>query len=402
MLRHIFARKFSTHYVPGKSLPQHYYTTNKIYQKEMISFWNRMWLCAGYDFQIPKVGDYFKYDIGSDSLIILRDKEMKLKAFHNVCRHRGSRLIKSCSGNMKSIVCPYHQWNYGLDGKLKSCSYMNDLPNEQLVPASVESISGLIFVSPTINTLFNIEPARKFISPQLSLHGLDSAKIAYSKNYIVKSNWKIVYENNRECYHCNRNHPEYIQSNYDTKFIYSNGERILDPSIPSRNAISEVIAQYQRESGLDCTPSNTFHDWFRCSRQPLRKGYETESLDGKQVSRVLMSNKLNMGSLRIHTLPNFWIHCSGDHAVSAFLRPINRTTTEVKVDWLVHEDAVEGEDYELETLLPYWQKTSEQDWELCENHQRGVESSAYQPGELSIKKETGLVKYLNWYIKHLN
>jgi Rieske 2Fe-2S family protein len=106
----------------------------------------------------------------------------------------------------------------------------------------------------------------------------------------------------------------------------------------------------------------------------------------------------DMGSMRLHTLPNFWLHASGDHAVSTRLTPSTTTTTLARVDWLVHKDAVEGVDYKLEKLLPFWQCTSEQDWELCTANQLGVESSAYRPGPLSKSKEKGLEKFIQWYL----
>jgi len=95
----------------------------------------------------------------------------------------------------------------------------------------------------------------------------------------------------------------------------------------------------------------------------------------------------------------FWIHLSGDHGVSARLTPTGPLTTAVRVDWLVHADAVEGVDYSLSSLLPLWSRTSEQDWHLCEINMQGVRSSAYTPGVLSERKEAGLDRFCSWYVR---
>ncbi len=126
----------------------------------------------------------------------------------------------------------------------------------------------------------------------------------------------------------------------------------------------------------------------------------TESIDGRSVSTLMGSlPQVDMGSFRIHTLPNYWIHLSGDHGVSSRLTPIDPFTTQARVDWLVHADAVEGRDYSLEQLLPFWSKTSDQDWHLCEINMQGIRSSSYKPGVLSERKEMGLDRFLQWYIR---
>jgi Rieske 2Fe-2S family protein len=100
-------------------------------------------------------------------------------------------------------------------------------------------------------------------------------------------------------------------------------------------------------------------------------------------------------------LPNFWTHASCDHAVTTRLVPTDLQSTNVRITWLVSETAQEGIDYELSDLLPFWQLTSEQDWELCERVQRGVGSSAYQPGPLSRDREYNLEAFLCWYLRQL-
>jgi phenylpropionate dioxygenase-like ring-hydroxylating dioxygenase large terminal subunit len=108
-----------------------------------------------------------------------------------------------------------------------------------------------------------------------------------------------------------------------------------------------------------------------------------------------------MGSLRMHTFPNFWIHILSDHAVSARLLPLSVNKTLVTVSWLVHKNAEEGKDYDLDRMKLYWQRTAEQDWDLCCWTQKGVELSKFQPGPYSKEKESGVNYFVDWYIKQM-
>jgi Rieske 2Fe-2S family protein len=103
----------------------------------------------------------------------------------------------------------------------------------------------------------------------------------------------------------------------------------------------------------------------------------------------------------MRTMPNFWNHSSSDHSVSTRLAPAGPQKTRIQVSWLVDADAVEGKDYELATLLPFWELTSEQDWDLCENNQAGVNSSAFTPGPYSTKREYNVIRYTDWYLHQI-
>jgi Rieske 2Fe-2S family protein len=103
----------------------------------------------------------------------------------------------------------------------------------------------------------------------------------------------------------------------------------------------------------------------------------------------------------MRTMPNFWNHSSSDHAVSTRLAPAGPQKTLVQVQWLVHEDATEGKDYTLDALLPFWDLTSEQDWDLCEKNQAGVSSSAFTPGPYSTKREYNVIRYTDWYLHQI-
>jgi glycine betaine catabolism A len=133
-------------------------------------------------------------------------------------------------------------------------------------------------------------------------------------------------------------------------------------------------------------------------RTPLVEGFATESLDGGPVAPLMGGYKsYDVGVLRLRALPNFWCHASADHAVTTRLAPAGVETTEVVVTWLVDQKAAEGHDYSLDRLLPVWERTSAQDWQLCQQNQRGIRSRGYRPGPLSDRHEANVAAFHDWY-----
>ncbi len=110
----------------------------------------------------------------------------------------------------------------------------------------------------------------------------------------------------------------------------------------------------------------------------------------------------NVGSLRLITVPNFWGHANCDYAMTTRLLPIGPEFTRVEVSFLVREDAVEGVDYDPDTVAAVWRATSEQDWELCENNHAGIRSVAYEPGPFSNITESSVETFVRWYLSQLD
>jgi Rieske 2Fe-2S family protein len=217
-----------------------------------------------------------------------------------------------------------------------------------------------------------------------------------------------VWENNRECYHCNVNHPQYIKANFDHYNADDTNERIKarisSAVVRSEEKWASVgLAVSHRRSGMTEFPHTGPNGWFAANRTPLVEGYVSETMNGSQVA-PLMGDYIDadVGTLRVRTLPNMWHHASCDHAVTTRLLPAGLQRTAVRVTWLVHQDAVEGRDYRLEDIMPFWQLTSEQDWQLCEQAQKGVNSSRYVPGPLSTYKEYNVDAFLRWCLHQLS
>ena len=132
---------------------------------------------------------------------------------------------------------------------------------------------------------------------------------------------------------------------------------------------------------------------------PLLKGTVAMTMDGKQACKKLMGRIQNpdLGSMRILHLPHSWNHCMGDHMIVFTVWPISAQETMVTTKWLVHKDAVEGVDYNPENMRKVWDATNDQDRRLAEENQRGINSTAYQPGPYSKTYEFGVVNFIDWY-----
>ena len=394
---------------PGWSLAREFYSAEEFYRVDVARLWRAGWLFAGHSCEIPQRGDYFTLEVDTDSIVVLRGDDGAVHALHNVCRHRGSIVCTEPAGRVTRLVCPYHQWTYALDGKLLACRGMgDDLDKAQfsLHRLHTREVEGLIFISLAQEPV-PFEPALEALAPLLRPQGFARAKVARAVDYVVLANWKLIWENNRECFHCNANHPQYIKANFD----HYNAD---DTTPRVRQAIDAVLARSEtkwaatglgsahKQTGMTLFPDAENNIWFSANRTPLVEGWVSESMDGRQVAPLMGDyGEPDVGTLRVRTLPNFWNHSSCDHAVSTRLLPAGPQRTAIRIWWLVDEKAVEGRDYDLKKLMPFWQLTSEQDWQICERQQRGVNSSAYTPGPYSTYKEYNVESFVRWYLNML-
>ncbi|HEV2431502.1 MAG TPA: aromatic ring-hydroxylating dioxygenase subunit alpha [Burkholderiales bacterium] len=395
-------------YRPGWSLPRAFYSDETVYRADLEQIWRKGWLFAGHACELAKPGDWLTLQVDTDSVLVIRGEDGTVRGLHNVCRHRGSQIVPPGRGSAKRLVCPYHQWTYDTAGALTFCRGMHDLDKSQfgLKRVHCEMLEGLIFIC-LAKTPPPFGAARELMSPFLLPQGFERAKVAKQVDYEIHANWKLVWENNRECFHCNVNHPQYIKANWDhynaddsTPQIRAAMNRAIQKS--ESKWANAGLAVSHRQPGMTEFPDAERGIWYSANRTALVEGWVSESMDGKQVSTLMgLYTDPDVGTLRARTLPNFWNHSSCDHGVSTLLLPAGPHKTLARVSWLVHEDAVEGRDYRLDKLMPFWQLTAEQDWEICERQQRGIESSAYEPGPYSTYKEYNVDAFVRWYVKTL-
>jgi Rieske 2Fe-2S family protein len=382
---------------PGWSLPAPYYLDPAVLELELDTVFRSGWLFAGHTAEVAGPGDYLVFSLGTESVIVVRDSAGVLRAHHDVCRHRGSRLSTGRRGTVRAFVCPYHQWVYDLDGRLRSARLMGPgfrTEAHRLGPVPVREVAGLVFVSLAEGGP-PFDAAAAAIDAQLGPHRLDRARVAHRETYRVRANWKVLVENNRECYHCRGSHPEFLLSNFE---YGTAGD-------PRRSAAYDDVltAAYRRWSAAGLAPADvSFPDgqWFRVSRLPLRDGFSTESLDGRPVAPPMGDVGPEPGSLRLIGLPTMWAHANLDYAMTTRLTPLDPGTTEVEVTYLVDGAAMEAE-VDLPRLTAVWSATSEQDWRLCEANHAGIASRGYRPGPLSPVVEGSIGTFLDWYLGEL-
>jgi Rieske 2Fe-2S family protein len=285
---------------------------------------------------------------------------------------------------------------------------MHEINHDELglLPAHLEDLEGMLFVC-LAETPPDFAAARAMMAPILAPQRMAEAKVAKIVDYEVSANWKLVWENNRECYHCNVNHPQYIKANFDHFNSDDTTPRVQEriDAAATRHAVQcakHELEVTHKETGMATFPGPEHGLWFSANRTTLTEGYVSESMDGQQVAPLMGDyTEADVGTMRCRTMPNMWNHSSCDHVVSTRLLPTAANRTQARVMWLVHSDAEEGRDYELEKLMPFWQLTSEQDWELCEFAQTGISSSAYRPGPYSTHKEYNVDAFVRWYLEAL-
>jgi stachydrine N-demethylase len=380
---------------PGHTLERPFYTSPDIFQKDLEQIWYRDWLFALPACQLARAGSYATVKVGEYSIILVRGADGVIRAFHNSCRHRGSIICKNSAGQAARLVCPYHQWTYDLNGQLVWADRMNadfDPSQHSLQEVALREVSGIVYICLS-DTPPDFDTFAANAAPYLDVHDLSNAKVAFSQTIIENGNWKLVWENNRECYHCSANHPALSLTfplDPDAYGVHEDGT--FSPAL---------LAHYDRCEAAGA-PARYLADpagYYRLTRSPLEAGAESYTMDGRAaVSRPLGHIALpDPGALLLFNHPSTWNHFLRDHSLLFRTLPISPTETEVTTFWLVNKDAVEGVDYDKTRLTEVWVATNEEDREVVEANQLGIHSPAYRPGPYSDYWEGGVIQFVEWY-----
>lgn len=366
--------------LPFTCLPRERYVSDTWFEREMDEIFLRQWIYFGHVSQLPGAGSILVREIGDESIVATRDEDGAIHAFFNVCRHRGFRLCDAGKGQAKRISCPYHQWTYNLDGSLKAAPTMTDgemfdFGDYGLRPVHLQVWRGFIFVA-----LGEQPPAESLdeglagADPHVDVFQPEQLKVVHETRHDVACNWKVLNENYHECYHCSGSHPELC-------------------------AVSDLPKIYD----VDAATAEGMGEFGWGSALPLRPGVETFSISGNAVSKKPLGSAppgLEPFSIGIHpTLTS--IVFSFDHVVMHQLLPISAQRSCWVTQWLVHPDAVEGVDYEVQELAAIWDATNLEDIALCERNQLGVRSRSFVAGPNSPTREPGIRSLLATYYRML-
>lgn len=378
----------------GFTLPQGLYVSEEAFHFDTEVMLKSVWLYACTVAHVKSPGDYFVFELGGNSIIVVRGKDNEVRAFWNSCRHRGSKICVAQRGRAARLTCPYHQWTYGLDGVLLAARSMADDFDKKdygLAPVALENIGGLIFICMGDNPP-PIDRVKADIAEQIAVYDLAKLKVAVQDDLIEDANWKLVMENNRECYHCDAGHPELIS----VLGTYGFGKGLPEDGagdVVDDRAYDALVAAKREEwkaLGID-------HDliefpqgwWHRVARLSLANGAVTQSIDGKLACTRLIGpfTQPETSSLSVWTQPNSWHHFCCDHVVTFSLTPLSADKTLLRTTWLVHEDAEEGADYDPAHLAALWRATNNQDGQFSSINHQGIANDGYQQGPYAVEEK---------------
>ena len=345
------------HALPGevRTLPRAYYTSEAIYGEERERIFAQRWVCAGRSASLAEPGDYFLAEVAGESLVVVRGADRAVRAFYNVCRHRGTRVCEESAGRFPgSIQCPYHAWTYGLDGRLLGAPHMADAAwfdkaEYPLHAATAAEWEGFVFLS-----LAERPPALAEVMAPLAgkfaAWGLPALRPVQRVEYDVRANWKLFFQNFSECYHCPRIHPELIRLS-----DYRSGANDL-----VEGPILGGYMSIEREGG-----SLTLSGAAACP-QPL-------ALAAEDRMRVYYYS----------IFPNLFLTVLPDYAMWHTLEPLACDRTRITCEWLFAPGAPGAG---AKDAVAFWDVTNRQDWHVCELAQQGISSRAYKPGPYATQE----------------
>ena len=385
---------------PDMSLERPFYTDRSIFERDIERIVSRQWLFVDHVSAIPKAGDYVLYEVAGESIVAVRGRDGVVRAFYNVCRHRGSRICLEPRGNLRTLTCPYHAWVYDLEGSLIHAPLMAgdfDKRDWPLHPCRVSVREGLIFIAlaEDVETA-RLDEAMEALGPYASPYELAGAKAIHTATYPTDANWKLAVENFRECYHCASAHPEYTTVNA----YVNDGAR--EPEKRAR-AVRDWVSEWESR-GVVARDLRAWGDSmeavqpFGAFRQPIREGYWTLSEDGRPVAPLMgRLEEWDKGETLMIFGPLFYVYLANDHATLFRFTPVGERHTEVVVSWLVRGDAEEGRDYDVDRVIWMWDVTTIEDTKIINDNQLGVNSRRYAPGRYS-EREYGTRNFVAWYL----
>jgi glycine betaine catabolism A len=354
-----FHRTVAAYRQGAHTMPGDYYTSADILAEEQQRIFGEHWSCVGRASSLARAGDYMLRTVAGESLIILRDRGGELRAFFNVCRHRGTRLCRETTGHLsETIQCPYHAWTYATDGRLLGAPHMQEVEGFEkkdfpLYAAAIAECEGFIFASIARDP----QPFEEWFAPmrqRLARFGLGGLKVGHSVSYDVHANWKLVFQNYSECLHCPMIHPE-----LNAVLPYQSGANDLIEG-PFLGGYMEIMAPHQ-----SATMSGR-----ACGR------VISESLAGDDRTRAFYYT----------LMPNLLLSIHPDYVNYYLVTPVSTNQTLVESEWMFNP-ANEGDPaFNPADAISFWDVTNRQDWDIVAQSQLGISSRRYEPGPYSPRE----------------
>ena len=348
------------------TLPAEAYTDESVFRWEQDRFLDRSWVCVGRSDDLHDPGDQRAVPLGRESVLLVRGEDGVLRAFYNVCRHRGHELLPvGGEARGRFVRCPYHAWAYGLDGELRGAPGFGkaegfDKTEHPLVSMRIVQWHGWIFA----NASGDAPPFGEHVGNLEELvlnYSCKELVVAARHDYEIAANWKILAENYHECYHCSSIHPELCK---------------VSPPTSGENISSK---------------GNWVGGWM-----DLREGAVTMSLDGQSSGAMMarLDDTEQHTVMYVAMLPNLLISLHPDYVMSHLLTPISPDRTRITCSWAFPPHAMDSESFDPSYAVDFWDLTNRQDWSACESVQRGIQSPRYVPGPLA-PAEDGVYQFVS-------
>ncbi len=339
----------------AKTLPGPLFYDPRVYDLEIRRLFHRSWQCIAREDDLREPGDYLTVEVGGSGVLLVRGKDGRLGAFHNVCRHRGTRLVETVSGRGMAVLrCPYHAWSYDLNGSLLAAPHMDGIEDfhkqdSGLLPVALESWRGFVFV----NLDRKARPLRAFLGEftrRAAPYPLERLRRARRVVYDINANWKLVVQNADECYHCAGVHPQLHRIT-----PYTSGDE-------------------------DMTSGPIFGGWM-----DLNEGFTTLTPSGA-TSRATFQRLSPEDLRRVYyyfLYPANFISLLPDYITWDWFIPQAPDRTRVIFDIFVDAEAADPAD----DAMDFWEMTNCQDWHICELAHQGSRTVGYVQGRYSQEEE---------------
>jgi Rieske 2Fe-2S family protein len=383
---------------PGWSLEQRFYTDPEIYRLELDQIVMRNWIFAGHQSEVAEPGDFKVINVANESAILVRGEDGNIRAFANVCRHRGSLVCLEASGNTRKFTCPYHGWVFDTSGNLVGTRDMPaDFKREDfgLHTVSLDIVHGLMFVA-FCDDPPSLSAAKRDLAEPMSMFDFENLKVAAAKTYPIAANWKLSIENYQECYHCAPAHPEYAKMH----------TLMLDDRKIDR------VQQHMKDKWGACGIKDVYYDFtdteapagqqgYSYSRSAMFDGYRTGSKDGEPIAPLLGDLKdYDGGASDLSFGPFSFFLAYSDHVVGYVFTPVDKDNCQCQIYWMVRGDAEEGRDYDKEALMWLWDITTYADEKIIVDNWKGVNSRYYRPGRFSGMEDLE-ARWIEWVLHEL-
>lgn len=336
------------------TLPGMYYTSPEVFLQEKEKIFSRRWLCVGRGSQIAQPGDYLLVETNGEQLIVVRQPDGSVRAHFNLCRHRGTCLVEESRGHFDGnrIRCPYHAWTYSTDGRLLAAPHMKEVQGFDstgfpLHAAAAAEWQGFLLVSldpdaPSPATILLPLEAR-FAARRMS-----DLQVGFLRDYTVEANWKLIFQNYSECYHCPSLHP------------------LLNRLSPYRDSSNEL-----EEGEVLGGPMR------------LADGVESMTIDGRVCGLPVGPENESRLVYYYTFFPATFFSLAPDYVLIHRLEPLAVDRTLISCQWLFDAAAMARDDFSPAPAVDFWDLTNSQDWHISELSQKGISSARYSPGPYS-------------------